>query len=1257
MPKIRKPRNGKLKVFICTAKVDLTRTQEIHTKLKEHHWIEPWLFSEDILGGQDWKLEINKAMWDAHAIIICLSKSSVDRDGHYQVEISDALEMARKASEGGNFIIPLKLNDCEVPTRLKSPYCLDYFKKTVKKDHDKLLQSLKLRAGAKRIKINDAQSNVSINKQEATATASFSQNNISSDTYSSTTVCLGVLTLDEDISRFDSYGQNGVTYMLAGLLTVDEQYIVIKSISEGSVRIVLELPEKAYDRLTFLVESRDKDLFRLFKVTSFSRFETHNTYESVSDLFKPELVMPQTSQTLFVGRENEIIAFRQLLKKPYGEKRIAFVLGDGGTGKTLLVNELLRRTRDSNILAPKELIDLFSTDYRHIDGIQWGIKEIIENLPELVGKPSPFATWVKGKTDTSENFYDCLKKFCAKHPLALAFDTFENLDTVASNWIFKSERGGLQVPGLICIIAGRREGREKQELDGYRGNPLVKEMPISGFSLEEAQILYQKIVGEPSNPLGGDLLKALGMATSDPVYTGVERVWKITGGHPLKLEIAFRWPGDILSTNSLAELSPEQYEEKLMQQVFEWGQQDEFAVSSLSAAQPVFDTLLCMAYVTRRFDMQFLEFLIKENFIRIGDSKVSKEEVLQYLRRYFFVKTREIGKGGLEIIQLHDEMAQLVRKYIWPDLDKSGERRFDLYSAVIRFYDELIEKTSGNPDLSDTLRVEQLHYFLQQDRAKSRERAWKEAGLQRWFELAESGSTNIKELLPGEIKDYVSEYDIETQVNICSRLAGIEENANHINQALGHWEEVRKLGESEQRDDWMVEAFLGKFKADSIKNPEKAYRTYLLPAKRLAETKVPEKLTTVYHDIGFAYRLMQDINEAVKWYEKASEEYRKRPTSLARKAAILNDRGYAYIYLGKWGFTTRDVGDALKIRQSILDESRERLKNAKGEERERLQRAVAGSALRTGMSHNTLGDFGRYADQLENALQHYKEALDLFREADANHWQAKALCGLGETYRRLALGAKKQGDMELCEEQLKIALENMQTSLYICQKYQIDNERDTACRRIGRLYHDRALTGITQQQDQQVIRENLQIAHDFFEEGLKYALSTKDDLEEFENLTEMAFLLDDAIEALGAGNVPAEFRDALENLEKALKKHKNDKIRIYQYPVFENLMRLERAAIAFAYQDYSKALTEYLEAYKGLGSTAGYGIARYRQHRDHLKTQIGKLPRNDLKVEWCEKFIETWKNTAVPGSKPRRTLADDLPDLVEWCYQVLKKSE
>jgi hypothetical protein len=107
----------------------------------------------------------------------------------------------------------------------------------------------------------------------------------------------------------------------------------------------------------------------------------------------------------FVGRETELALFREMLKAPYGDKRIVLILGEGGIGKTYLVREMLAEAKKQGFFAPEEPIDLFSTDYRHIDGIQWRIKEIIENLPALKEKPDPFADWVGGKSDTSEKFY------------------------------------------------------------------------------------------------------------------------------------------------------------------------------------------------------------------------------------------------------------------------------------------------------------------------------------------------------------------------------------------------------------------------------------------------------------------------------------------------------------------------------------------------------------------------------------------------------------------------------------------------------------------------------------------------------------------------------------------------------------------------------------------------------------------------------------------------------------------------------------
>jgi tetratricopeptide (TPR) repeat protein len=175
-------------------------------------------------------------------------------------------------------------------------------------------------------------------------------------------------------------------------------------------------------------------------------------------------------------------------------------------------------------------------------------------------------------------------------------------------------------------------------------------------------------------------------------------------------------------------------------------------------------------------------------------------------------------------------------------------------------------------------------------------------------------------------------------------------------------------------------------------------------------------------------------------------------------------------------------------------------------------------------------------------------------------------------------------------------------------------------------------------------------AYEQFTRGIEYAEKTKETLEELENLIELAFLLDDAIVIFGAKKVPR-YREALSKLEKALKRHANDKPLIHQFPVFEALLKLEQGAVALANGENTKSLNYYVAGYKELGALPGYGVARYKQHLPHLMHQIDTLPPKE-QVRWCRRFIKVWKET--PSGRRGKTLADDLiPDLVQWCNRLL----
>ncbi len=142
----------RLRVFLCHASQDKPAVRELYKRLAAEKWIDPWLDEEEILPGQDWNHEIEKAIRSADAILICLSSKSVSKEGYVQKEIKRALDIAAEKPDGTIFIVPLRLEECEVPPRLSKWQWVDLFTPNA---HEKLIKSLRLRAGALNIETSE----------------------------------------------------------------------------------------------------------------------------------------------------------------------------------------------------------------------------------------------------------------------------------------------------------------------------------------------------------------------------------------------------------------------------------------------------------------------------------------------------------------------------------------------------------------------------------------------------------------------------------------------------------------------------------------------------------------------------------------------------------------------------------------------------------------------------------------------------------------------------------------------------------------------------------------------------------------------------------------------------------------------------------------------------------------------------------------------------------------------------------------------
>lgn len=142
-----------LRVFLCHASEDKPAVRELYKRLVNEKWIEPWLDEESLLPGQDFDVEIYKATRDADAIIICLSKVSVVKEGYLNKEIRRTLDIANEKPEGVIYVIPLRLDDCKPSfERLRQLHWVDYFTPNA---HEKLVKSLRLRAATLKIEVSE----------------------------------------------------------------------------------------------------------------------------------------------------------------------------------------------------------------------------------------------------------------------------------------------------------------------------------------------------------------------------------------------------------------------------------------------------------------------------------------------------------------------------------------------------------------------------------------------------------------------------------------------------------------------------------------------------------------------------------------------------------------------------------------------------------------------------------------------------------------------------------------------------------------------------------------------------------------------------------------------------------------------------------------------------------------------------------------------------------------------------------------------
>ena len=114
-------------MFICYAREDLPTAKRLHDELARAG-IAAWLDKKRLIGGQNWKIEVKKAMQRSRCILALLSSHSVSKSGYVQKELREALEMLEHLPPERILIIPVRLDECEpAHEQLRDLHWIDLF--------------------------------------------------------------------------------------------------------------------------------------------------------------------------------------------------------------------------------------------------------------------------------------------------------------------------------------------------------------------------------------------------------------------------------------------------------------------------------------------------------------------------------------------------------------------------------------------------------------------------------------------------------------------------------------------------------------------------------------------------------------------------------------------------------------------------------------------------------------------------------------------------------------------------------------------------------------------------------------------------------------------------------------------------------------------------------------------------------------------------------------------------------------------------
>jgi hypothetical protein len=113
-------------IFLSYAREDEERVLEVYSEL-ENRGFRPWMDQKDLKAGEKWELAIDTALRRADFILVFISQAAVKKRGYLRREIRGALDQSHEMLDTDIFLVPVRLDECEIPRELRDFQWVDLF--------------------------------------------------------------------------------------------------------------------------------------------------------------------------------------------------------------------------------------------------------------------------------------------------------------------------------------------------------------------------------------------------------------------------------------------------------------------------------------------------------------------------------------------------------------------------------------------------------------------------------------------------------------------------------------------------------------------------------------------------------------------------------------------------------------------------------------------------------------------------------------------------------------------------------------------------------------------------------------------------------------------------------------------------------------------------------------------------------------------------------------------------------------------------